>query len=556
MAKIKSPPIRQLNGVLPVKVEDFVDRRSFHVFSVELPSLSRRNRAKAVREELERFYPEPLETKTIIAAKNGAKGRYLACVFNSIEKKNPLTLSTLAVLQIAGSSSGKMALVTDNWIEYVSFEQGSLTFTAVRERNECPLDAQIEKDTADMFGADNAGVRFLSGDELDRILHTVKRRAVSCYPFLLPSCRRKWLLAAFCVPVFLAAAVFFLHGFIEQKQIAAERARQEYALIKEKEEKQIALEKKLSVLEEQYARINQESRASVYQCLETIAASLEGGIQIIFSEFKRGTFRIEGKGQNVLSALEKLEKNPRIGNVVLNTVSWEKDSLAFSAAGTVAIASAANPKGLLTEEKIAWYEVRMADFNVSQSAPPGASAAARAARLLLEENGCRIKLIRFLPRQETAEAEKDNPGDILKLECSFSSGAKSLVASVAGAENANSFFSADSLSTRNRGAEIDSVLVLSCRIAQNSKKLPAETVPVARIAALYQIPLIPAPANQRVNELPVKNNLVFMPVTEKPPAPSDSAYLGFIEIEDSSRITYLKDRDGKIRRGDVSDDEK
>ncbi|MDR2181213.1 MAG: hypothetical protein LBN92_00875, partial [Treponema sp.] len=333
-----------------MRSENFVDRVLYSVFPLELPSLSRKARVRAAREELARWYPESIDDKTLVVAKNGRAGHWLALVFETDceteknDRKNdrendPLSLSTLAALKIAADSGGtavrEMALVTEKWIEYLAFDSGRVTFSAVRERKECPLEVQLEKDIADMFGSAGTPVYVLAGDDLERALSPLKRSAVSCYPQALPSYRRKRLAAVFAAALLLAAAVIGGAELAGQKQLVSEAARRERFAREELARKEAEQLETLAALESEYADAVSRRFAPVYRCLQVLASSFDGGIRIVTAEFREGNFRVEGEGINSLAALENLERNPRVANVKPHTVVWTRGGERFSLSGTV-----------------------------------------------------------------------------------------------------------------------------------------------------------------------------------------------------------------------------
>ncbi|MDR2767434.1 MAG: hypothetical protein LBB82_03805 [Treponema sp.] len=539
-----------------MRSENFVDRRLYSVFTLELPSLSGRARVRAAREELARWYPESIDAKTLVMAKNGRAGHWLALVFETnfeADRKNdPLSLSTLAALKIAagsGKAAGEMALVTEKWIEYLAFDSGSLTFSAVRERKACPPEVQLEKDIVDMFGAAETPVYVLAGDNLERVLSPLKRSDVSCYPAAIPSYRRKRLAAVFAAAVLLAAAIIFGAGLAEQKHLVSEAARRERFEREELARKEAEQLETLAALENEYSAAAAQRFAPVYRCLQVLASSFNGGIRIVTAEFREGNFRVEGEGINSLAALENLERNPQIADVTPHTVLWTRGEERFSLSGTVLAPPVPRPAALTAGEKIIWYGDELRRLRTARKENGSAGAAAETARTLLETNGCRVKSIRFL--QEHSAASDGRPSaDAGKLECGFTAQPYALVAVLAALEHDGLSPSAVSLSTRRSADGIDAVLILDgleSKTEHGGVYVPREAPSDARIAALYQTPVQRA----RAAGGPAQNNFVFKAEpASNDPLPQSGDYLGFIEIGDSPRITYVKDSNGKVRRAD------
>jgi hypothetical protein len=539
----------------------FIPRSEYHVFPLDIPPLSRKERSQAVENKLRGLFPEKLDDKCIVVLPNGKRGSYVSLVFSDSLQDDPLSVSTLVAAKLCKKGRRNCVIAWEDWIEYIVLEDGKILSSMVTKGEGQLIDLLTEQAMEWFDITENPVIEvFCTVDNhpkepvieigevtfkfinLEKALASLPRSYWSCFPERLPQVKIQRRLAAVAV---LAAALIITFSIRDwYKKIETENAvrREAARLLELAEQNKKAKEALLATLKAAWEERLTGQHIGIYKTMEILSSCLSPTIRLFSAAMKEdGNFRLEGSAYYVISALEDLQSHPEIHNAAIGTIIWDEGQQRFTVNGLVQNTPLFPEESLPDDEKIAWYEAVLAHSDNQEALPETAATAAKQVQDLLEQHHLRITRFRYL--EELAAHGKDIQTTPLKgwtIECSVSGSGFQLIRALKEADSANSL-RITTLETRNRQNGLDAVLTFFVRgPGEERLRRNYETHPsLARIASLYGI--LPASSPSFEQRIPFVDTVPPANLPRVSTFSGSLEYVGYIGMTEGRRYIYVKD---------------
>ena len=550
---------------------NFISRTEYQVFPLELPPVSRKEREQAVLNRLRGQYPFKLDDKFIVVHPNGRRGAYLGMVFDDSLRSDPLNLSTLAAAKICRKDKKNCVIAWENWIEYLTLENGQILSSLVTAREyvlsrqlaeraaewfntaeDLPAEAEEKKPVVEVFCSANEypaetfydnGNFILKYTTLEKALSSLSISAWACYPGRLAQVKKRRLLFVIAACIALIFSALSVRNWYAQREtdLAARRETERHIALEKAEQK--TREERLAALkaawEEQFAG----HHIGVYRTIETIASCLSPATCLSSALFKEnGNFRLDGTAVNATAVLNDLQAHPEVHDADIGTIVWDAGTQRFTINGTVKWRLLLPDSTLSTFEKIVWYENKLADPVPDRDMPETAASAAEKIRELMERHRLHITRFRYLDV---------HAGFGWTIECSLSGTGVQIVQALKEADTAkaDSPLQVTALETRSQKNLIDAIITFFVHgpgkrsFQGNYEEHPSP----AKIALLYGLPFMRSPPQvQAQPAAKAKPAEIPQPATT---IKRSLEYVGFVKAVNGNQYIYVKDvKSGELYR--------
>ncbi|QQO10747.1 hypothetical protein [Breznakiella homolactica] len=402
--------------------EDIIPRTAYSLFTVDIPRLSGKDLAAAVRNYLHGVYPGDIERAVIAVRKNSPKKySYLVYVFDESFAGKPLPVSSLLVKQCLKKQDADVLYIGDTWTEQIRIEQGVLCGSTVKRRDDKDLTDKIHRLYAD--GKARVAVFCTEGDtslikkncfkyeytlyNLEKELRAAGPRGTALFTELTPEWRQRRVLL-----VLLGLSILFAGtslGYQYKQHLDAESAdiRRAQELSDRKNEEARREAQRLAELRQEYALLAAEQKAGPYEIAEVISDCLDGRTQILSATIKENFFQFDAYAPDSLAVLESFEQHPRVRDSRLQQIRPSGSRERFTVSGSVVPVTEIADTGASAADQIAALERITAEMRGRNrgAGPFSASVFGARIRSMLEKSGCLINSYQYLHGDSGREME-------------------------------------------------------------------------------------------------------------------------------------------------------
>jgi hypothetical protein len=392
-----------------VQTADMLPRSSYSLFILNLPRLSGKERIKTVRNYLYTLYPGDLDTSRITIRKNGRRSAsYLVFIYSPEIDTGIIPVPTLVTLAICRTEQERVIYAGDTWLEYVLCAAGGIEKSVVKRRDATALLA----DMAESFGDGTGPLTVICRNDdrtffepivafpytfvsLENTLRRLSPERISLHVERSLTWRRRRVVRFVGVCALCAAVGFTYYWQYTARQAVVSRRVMEMEEAARVAAAETAAKNRLAVLETQYAAIKAEIRATPFEVLELIAASLDISTRIESVTIRDGFFQFEGISRDALAVLRTFETNRRIRNPAIQQVVPNGSDNRFTMSGTVLPRLPDVDTHASVTEQMAFLESAIVRYT-AQAAAGSASALGVRIRDLLWKWNCRIQSYQYL----------------------------------------------------------------------------------------------------------------------------------------------------------------